>query len=277
MWVSFHIYTSGEHDPFLVGAMHPWLENRIKINDITDFFFIRYFDRGPHIRLRVKPENANPDAKWLAKATEELRELLIKSSPPRPDIPYQWQDPKLDGQVILDPYLPEYERYGMDEAMLHAEKLFCDSSILALKVIRSAPQRAQRYGVAIDLMKAALMAVCSDNEEILTFLTSYEQTVRDSSESLKQAVQQSSGFPEGELTGWQPPPTWTQAWTQRVSQYCQQLTNTMKDFSGDRRFRIIASHIHLLNNRVGLGASEERKLASKLISNMFTQSSQRAF
>jgi thiopeptide-type bacteriocin biosynthesis protein len=277
MWVSFHIYTSGEHDPFLVDAMHPWLENRIKLHDIADFFFLRYFDRGPHIRLRVKPRIANPNANWHAKTIEELRELLIKSSPSRPDIPYQWQDPELDGQVILEPYHPEYERYGANEAMLYAEKLFCDSSILALKVIRSAPKRAQRYGVAVDLMKAALTAVCSDNEEILAFLTNYEQTVRDSSESLKQTAQQKSALPEGELGGWQSPPNWTQVWTLRISQYGQQLTNTMKDFSGGRRFRIIASHIHLLNNRMGLGASEERKLASRLISEMFTQSSKRAF
>ena len=98
----------GEHLPGLLRPLAPRLDR---------WFFIRYRDPEPHLRLRLhgKPETLRGDV--LPQLTEQVRELL---------------DAGVVRELVLDTYRPELDRYGGPKAMALAEELFCLDSQSAL-------------------------------------------------------------------------------------------------------------------------------------------------
>src|SRR5262249_14377812 len=74
-WLSFHVYLSGSMDLFLTRYFAPRLERACAARNIRRFFFIRYLDRGLHLRLRfMLGKIAGPFLieKWLDEALREF-------------------------------------------------------------------------------------------------------------------------------------------------------------------------------------------------------------
>lgn len=178
IWLSAHLYYSSNLHKFLVEAIRPFKNFVLNQGLAENYFFIRYWEKGPHIRLRFK---GNPDilhndlkpqlndffenyySKFPSKRTdkENLYKKYFKSDIFFPNNSVQYID-----------YEPEIERYGGEKGILISEKLFEMSSDAALEILSNTDfdnyeETGQRaIGAAIQLHLSALFAFKMNNIEI---------------------------------------------------------------------------------------------------------------
>ncbi|UNZ21268.1 lantibiotic dehydratase [Streptomyces sp. 891-h] len=118
-WLYAKVYAARDRlDTLLVRDLPPLLE-RVE-QDVDRWFFLRYLDPGPHLRLR------------LHGAPETIRSHVLPAL-------HQWAgtaaDEGLIRKVVLDTYEPETERYGGPEALVAAERLFhADSRLVTAQL-----------------------------------------------------------------------------------------------------------------------------------------------
>jgi thiopeptide-type bacteriocin biosynthesis protein len=152
------------------------------------FFFLRYWQGGPHIRLRI--DGADEEA------VESVRAALTAAVPPMTaeltaeydyEVSLQSDLARLEGEHVADvrpagtvepmPYTPEYDKYGGVEGVRIAEELFCRTSgaVLDLAAARAAPGPRAPVGEAIRIMAMSLKGSGMDVEESREFLGRYEE------------------------------------------------------------------------------------------------------
>ncbi|WP_327687713.1 lantibiotic dehydratase [Streptomyces tubercidicus] len=90
------------------------------------WFFLRYKDPAPHIRLRF---HGKPDSLWPVLLPELHSWARARSAA------------GLLGQLVLDTYEPEIERYGGPAALGHAERVFHADSESVVTLLAMAPDQ----------------------------------------------------------------------------------------------------------------------------------------
>lgn len=142
-WLSLHVWyhDATAHDSLTLGLVKPLFQALHEQNAILKGFFIRYFDGGPHIRIRVE---ASPVQKTFAEQflkTETQRYLADNPSQPGNDS-VLWgkagTPTEPDNTYRFIPYEPEVERYGGTAGIRVAENFFAVSSSTALSVLQRA-------------------------------------------------------------------------------------------------------------------------------------------
>jgi thiopeptide-type bacteriocin biosynthesis protein len=119
-WLYAKLYVSKErHEEILVANVTPLLD---AVRHWVDrWFFIRYSDPDPHLRLRF---HASPEA-----LTRHVLPLL-----------HDWAAELchlgMARRLVLDTYEPEVSRYGGEKALEIAEQLFCADSEAAIAQLR---------------------------------------------------------------------------------------------------------------------------------------------
>ena len=53
-WLAAYLYYNEPWEQLLTDAIHPYVKTVLTTGIAQQYFFIRYWDRGPHIRLRFK-------------------------------------------------------------------------------------------------------------------------------------------------------------------------------------------------------------------------------
>lgn len=122
-WLYLKLY-AGEtrHNDLLTGPISETIESLPA--GVDRWFFIRYRDPEPHLRLRIHGEAG------------ELHGLL-------PSLCQVLSDLCRAGYLnryVLDEYAPETGRYGSGELLAAAERVFCADSALTLGLLASAPR-----------------------------------------------------------------------------------------------------------------------------------------
>jgi len=128
-WIAFHIYYE-DLTGLLVKCIGPLLiEENLK--SVERYFFIRYFDKGRHMRLRLQFSDCDETVLTYIKETIEK---------------YLWANPSirtkdseeyyLNNTIIMAKYSPETLRYGGKYGIEIAEQLFMYSSELSIKFLR---------------------------------------------------------------------------------------------------------------------------------------------
>lgn len=64
-WASFHIFYGGQTDALITGAIHPVVKDLLDNGDINAYFFIRYWNGGPHVRLRLRVNPATTNERLI--------------------------------------------------------------------------------------------------------------------------------------------------------------------------------------------------------------------
>jgi thiopeptide-type bacteriocin biosynthesis protein len=124
-WLYAKLYTGpATADRVLTETVRPVVEEVARAGLAAGWFFIRYADPDPHLRLRF-----HGDPRRLA---AELLPMLEAAVAPLVEDGRVWR-------VQLDTYLREVERYGGDAGILLAERLFHLDSECALSVLESVP------------------------------------------------------------------------------------------------------------------------------------------
>src|SRR5262249_15879954 len=127
-------------DEVLTRVVHPFVKEALASKTIDRWFFLRYTDPRPHLRVRL---HGNPAA--LAKLLPELEEGLRPVS--RPGRVWKLQ---------IDTYMREIERYGGAAGMPICEALFgCDSDAAARLVALGGTER-DRWGALLAGLDALL-------------------------------------------------------------------------------------------------------------------------
>jgi thiopeptide-type bacteriocin biosynthesis protein len=154
-WLSAHLFYAGDLHHLLRHLVIPLLHR-------TGYpvFFIRYWECGPHIRLRLHvPEMAIPEAKRLLK---DVSQAYFTSYPShRDDAAYKGKPLLPNNTLQFIAYEPEVMRYGNFESMQWAEQQFVASSVYILKQVAEIPAWTGAVALlhAIKLNKAVIYAL----------------------------------------------------------------------------------------------------------------------
>ncbi|MFI9307430.1 thiopeptide-type bacteriocin biosynthesis protein [Streptomyces triculaminicus] len=270
-WYSFHLFLhSGAEDTdgFLTEDVAPLLDGLVASGEAARWFFIRYGEDGPHLRIRV--------AGLGAAAAAELPEALARAAKERPAVAGSW--PSHHGEVRAVAYVPETRRYGGPRALPTAERLFAVSSrvaVEALRDLRRMPAGAGRLTLAADLAHATAYALGMDRLAAARWLRRQAAGWRWVTEvpllpgaavhmrvnsvygtqhaaldrrarTLREGLEKDAGAP------------WLVEWVRRVQDTDKVLRGEADAAAGAGVEWVWASQLHMLFNRLGITPDEER-------------------
>lgn len=294
-WLSLHAFISRPTH----GDAMPLFADRLLAEigaERGDWFFIRYAEGGPHVRLRFAPSMTPYFGRLRHEVERECAALAVAapdqhwtSAPAGADASQHQCRP---GSVHEIAYVPETRRYGGEQALLVNETLFRLSTGIAIKVIAATPiDLARRAQVAVGLMIGAASALCESVEALADFLAEYESFWRGllpedqgapssrsfgAAESLPDRFQRHRrGLEAGAASN-----ALADCWCEAIRQACRQFealhqagslvsprtgraASDLEDMRAACR-SIVGSQIHMLNNRLGFTPIEEAGWAAEL-------------
>ena len=123
-WTGLHCrvnWNRADLDAFIAETLAPAMAGH-------EWYFLRYWETGPHLRVRVR------NAQNVDKIQRQLEELIEAQ-----DFAQQQSEPDWlpHGNVREVEYVPETERYGGPQALPIAEEVFCHSTEVAVAVLKA--------------------------------------------------------------------------------------------------------------------------------------------
>ncbi|WP_327418838.1 thiopeptide-type bacteriocin biosynthesis protein [Streptomyces sp. NBC_01233] len=276
-WQSHHLFlhsTTEDTDRFLVRDVAPLLDGLVAAGEAADWFFIRYGEDGPHVRIRVRAAGpaAAADLPELPAKLRELPDLLAREARQTPAVPGPW--PSRHGEIRAVPYVPETRRYGGPRALPVAEAVFGASTRTALDVLRALPAgstAASRLTAAADLAHTTAYALGMDRLAAARWLRAHAAGWRWVTEvpllpgaavhtrvntvhaAQRTALSGRAADLRDRLRAGTAAPSLAR-WAERVRE-----ADALLDGLGERtRAGIWGSQLHMLFNRLGVTPDEER-------------------
>jgi thiopeptide-type bacteriocin biosynthesis protein len=171
-WLAGHIFAHSPWENLLTDVVKPFAEKMISEQKAETYFFIRYWENGPHIRFRFKGEQIDKiKDEWL-----EYFSNYLKDNPSRKDQDYEVELRKKGDWFPLDSvqfieYEPEIERYGGEKALVVSEKQFKASADACLAIISESDDwsYSRALGAAIQLHLGFAYALGMSLEELSDF------------------------------------------------------------------------------------------------------------
>ncbi|WP_411105119.1 thiopeptide-type bacteriocin biosynthesis protein [Streptomyces sp. cmx-4-9] len=276
-WQGFHVFLhSGaeDADAFLTGFAAPLLDGLVAAGEASAWFFIRYAEGGPHLRLRVRGLDAEAAARLPAQLARAAAEV--------PAVPGPW--PSRHAEVRTVPYVPETDRYGGPRALPLAEEVFAHSTQAALGALREpalsaagpAEVAAARLLLGVDLVHATTYALGLDRLTAARRLRSHASGWRWVTEvellpgaSVHSRVNsvyaaRRTGLADRARTARQQladgsAQPWLVRWVDRVRASEDRLRSPDgAGLSEAESARVWGSQLHMLLNRLGVTPDEER-------------------
>ncbi|GIH20428.1 lantibiotic dehydratase C-terminal domain-containing protein [Rugosimonospora africana] len=198
-WLSLHVFYAGDQDRLLVDGVSPIVRSLRECHMIASHFFIRYWQEGPHVRLRLLPAPGVAPDVVAAEAEAYLAGYLAENPVPDPParLPAQtyrrlflaeydqlaWdrlygrdgEMPVRDNNSVRRMgYEPEYARYGGPAGIELAEWHFEASSDLVLGLLAAKrPVQPARLGISAQLGLILCLALLGDVDRVVGFLDGY--------------------------------------------------------------------------------------------------------
>ncbi|AUG81079.1 Putative lantibiotic dehydrogenase domain [Kitasatospora sp. MMS16-BH015] len=267
-WHSLHLSldagTAGT-DAFVTGQLAPLLEEFISAGTAEEWFFIRYGEGGPHLRIRVRGLRSPALPGRLADRLAELAAKCPAESGP-------WPTPH--GQVSAVPYLPETDRYGGPAALPIAERLFTVSTRTAVAALHQLAAGTTRLVLAADLAHATAHALGLDRlaaarwlrgqaagwrwvtEVPLLAAAAVHSRVNSVYAQQRSSLLGRADALHGQLAEGSAAP-WLADWVAEVRAADQEL-RALPDPDSSRLGWAWGSQLHMLFNRLGVSPDEER-------------------
>lgn len=168
-WVSAHVFYQGDLTELLTNAVSPLVHQMTLDGLAAGWFFLRYWEGGPHLRLRVLPASGHagdairaliadrldrylrerPSA-GLMKHADYLRLAPIFAARERLSSYAERLYP--NNSVVFLPYRREHHRYGHGSSIEAVERHFVESSRLAVSLLAPGRPPDQRDMIAFCLV-----------------------------------------------------------------------------------------------------------------------------
>ncbi|MFC1408221.1 thiopeptide-type bacteriocin biosynthesis protein [Streptacidiphilus sp. N1-12] len=255
---SLHLFLhcdTEQTDAFLTEDLAPLLED-------AEWFFIRYGEDGPQLRVRVR--GLSPGA------AAELPVALARLAKERPAGNGPW--PSEHAEVRAVPYVPETERYGGPRALPVAEEVFVVSSRVAVQALRQIGERTSRLTIAADACHATAFALGLEplaaaqwlrrhasgwrwitdvsllpgelvHAKVNSVYAAQHRALVDRARALWAGLEQRTAAP------------WLNDWAEQVRAADQKLRGTVSEAG---LLWVWGSQLHMLLNRLGVTPDEER-------------------
>nr|AEM00618.1 lantibiotic-type dehydratase [Streptomyces sp. ATCC 55365] len=170
-WASWHVHQHHDQDRLLVEAVAP-LIRAVRADGLADrAFVLRYWDGGPHVRLRLRAPSDAALAQLEARVPAELLDWCRQHPSERTMGAEEYAllrnrigDPASaaelipDGSVVRAAYVPEHQRYGRGAALAACEEHFDHSTRIALDVLAAGPADSARDSLVVLVLARFLMA-----------------------------------------------------------------------------------------------------------------------
>ncbi|MFC5182277.1 lantibiotic dehydratase C-terminal domain-containing protein [Actinomadura harenae] len=285
-WVSAHLFHAGDLDELITGLVAPLAADLA--GDVDGLFFLRYWEGGPHLRLRLRPRDSRQAGRVRrtieARARDHLDEHPSERRMTTGDYgalaARQARGERLrdhDGRlhpndgVEFVPYRREHRAYGDAACMDAVEAHFDASSRLALGVLAARPGQGRRAALGLAALTLSL-AACSVAPADLPAPTLPpdldHRFLQRRDDLLSQTYQLWTDAPATPFTS---------AWSGSVLTLRDALVQNRcaPDDAGSplsfmaraapperrRTAEVLLRCTHLLNNRLGIAATAEHRLA----------------
>ena len=159
-WLYFKIYTGVKTSEFLLEVIKPFVEQLQNENKIKKWFFIRYNDPKPHLRIRFNISNLNNYNYILGKINSLFGEYLNSGE---------------ISNVVIDTYKKELERYG-ENTIEYAEELFFRSSELILNFLEYNDE--EKIMVALFYIDCILSKLGLSSEEKINWIKNFDNAFK---------------------------------------------------------------------------------------------------
>lgn len=158
-WRSVHLFHSHAEHADLLALAADEIMRRVG-SDPGDWFFIRYAEGGPHIRVRIGSSNASVGDEIRAQLQERCARI-VEAAADTPVSGYPDEQGRLysPGEAVEIAYQPEVLRYGGPIAITEHERLFRSSTAISISAIRRLPEVGQRARLAVDLLLGTAVAL----------------------------------------------------------------------------------------------------------------------
>ncbi|MEV0612028.1 lantibiotic dehydratase C-terminal domain-containing protein [Nonomuraea sp. NPDC050404] len=170
-WISLHAFHRGGTDRLIAQAVGGLVRSLDADGLLARWFFLRYWEGGPHLRLRLLPAARAGEVEQRARAALERHLSAHPSRVPWDPARYaaaaesfaaaedlSGYDRRLRGHDVVEAvaYRPEHRVFGGPEVTGAAERHFGDSSRIALALLERGEERGRRLGFAAAALMLAL-------------------------------------------------------------------------------------------------------------------------
>ncbi|MCY9160072.1 thiopeptide-type bacteriocin biosynthesis protein [Bacillus atrophaeus] len=306
-WSSLHVFFHdfSNIETVLHRLIWPSLQSNIINAEIKKYFFIRYWEGGPHLRIRYIIQEGTDPEEFTERLIGSWTDYLLKH-PSAIELEKEtfYQSHSLEGKskniipslpwfpnnsVQKVPYIPEIERYGGKVGIQIAEEYFCFSSEFVREILQNQHLNTNRMAVALDIMYIIFKSFCEDDlkmEEYEGFWSQYAKGWLDwESVEYVEKIRLKAEMQVKKL-GEQLKVNLETMWNQfklngvyrgiksnnllGMMSTIAQLTKSVPliDFNNTSERRIIGSYMHMHNNRLGVYPAQEAYL-SLLLEGMY--------
>ncbi len=193
-WLSAHAFYHGNTDQLITEAVLPMFDELRSQGLLRRGFFLRHWERGPHLRVRLQVEAEHAE-RVRSRAQERLTGYLTEHPGPTDVDPERLlaslrQLSLLEHGSDADPelrtaepantlrwidYVPELAKYGGPAGIAIAEDVFDVSSMLTGQVLRQVDSDNARLGIALQLLLISSRSLGLDDDARTVFLRSYQE------------------------------------------------------------------------------------------------------
>jgi thiopeptide-type bacteriocin biosynthesis protein len=174
-WVSAHLFHQGDLDLLLTRLVRPLTADLAEAGLSRGSFFLRYWEGGAHVRLRVLPAEGAAGAvgdriaraadayfaahpSTAAMSAEQYAVMAADLARHEGMADFARVMHPTDSVVFI-PYRPEHDRYGYGVSLAAVERHFATSSRIALDLLAAGPTADQRSTVAFSFTVLAWLCI----------------------------------------------------------------------------------------------------------------------
>ncbi|MER5629116.1 lantibiotic dehydratase C-terminal domain-containing protein [Streptomyces nitrosporeus] len=200
-WIALHVFYAASPRPMLVNCVRPLVAELTAEGLLAGHFFINYWLEGPHVRLRLRP--ASPAAaSEVRRRAEEALTAFLRTRPALYEVDsgflkdfynalfdiefpgedrdrYMGEDGRMNlrpnNTFSLEPYAPEYAKYGGPAGVELAEWHFRHSSDLVMDAFRTMNLhlRTVLLGTSAQLMMVMASCFLPEEDRLASYLDGY--------------------------------------------------------------------------------------------------------
>ncbi len=175
-WLSLHLFYGTYYDDLLIKVIEPLKNDLLAQDKIEGYFFIRYYEKGPHLRLRLLLKNHTDRISVKEEVVRKIQPFM-QEFPSIRNTAFEQEGFFPNNSIEEIEYEPEIIRYGGEETITIAEQQFqiCSDLVIALIKHYDGLTYNKMMGVSIKLYLAFAYGHGMSREKAVFFFHQYFQ------------------------------------------------------------------------------------------------------